>query len=165
MLHLTGILAALAIAGLLNGCSSSPPTPTPTSLPLSPLSADAVGKIHFALTQVGVTASELEAACGYYANHGWSFDDAWKAANKAAWEVSPPDPLLTRLVDVISAVHFMASAVHFMAEDFAIPEDWAVSVVKSLDRSVENWTEADYAHYEGVTDARKRQLIEPLCTQ
>ena len=106
------------------------------------------------LSQGGVTASALEEACGYYANHGWSFTDAYATANRTAWESNSP-------------LHIPAliGAIHFVAEDLTLPDEWAELVAKSIDKPLDEWTEADHSHYQGVTDARKRQLIEPLCTQ
>ena len=59
--------------------------------PLAPISADAVGKIHFALTQLGVhSASELDEACGYYANHGWSFETHGRLPTRPPGKSAPP---------------------------------------------------------------------------
>ena len=151
------------------------------------------------LAAQGVTASELAAACSYYATNGWSSTDAWNAAiddrvaatdllHEVTYEENsealtsylkgtpvPADTLtnpdhasfeeerniiierFTRLEDVITDVSIVA-------EDIATPTDWVLSVAGRIDKPLAEWTEADHASYEGAIIARKRQLLEPLCT-
>lgn len=153
VLSLASTLAAFAFAGVLGGCGSSPPPPSP----LPEVTEDDVVEALSRLEEWGVTASELSKACKYYIDHSWSYIDAWNSANKVAVDAYPA-PAPRRIVDVVVDVGRVA-------DDIAIPDGWAVSVAMSIDESLEDWTEADHVRYEGMIVARKRQLIEPLCTQ
>ena len=150
-------MAVFAIAGMPSGCSSSSPTSTPTPTPLPAVTDDDVAEARSRLITEGVTASELTEACDYYADNGWAYIDAWVAANKAAADADHA-PALRRIADVVTDVSIAA-------DDIASPTEWAVSVAESIDKPIAEWTEAEHAHYEGAIVARKRQLIEPLCTQ
>ena len=151
------LLVVFAIAGILGGCSPSSPTPTPTPTPLPAVTEADVAEARSQLVTNGVTASELTEACGYYAGNGWAYTDAWNAANKAAADADHT-PALRRIADVVTDVSIAA-------EDIATPTGWAVSLAESIDKPLAEWTEADHTRYEGAIVARKRQLVEPLCTQ
>ena len=109
------------------------------------------------LAAQGVTTSELVEACSYYANNGWAYTDAWNAANKVAADADH-DPVLRRIADVVTDVSIIT-------EDIATPTDWVLSVAERIDKPPAEWTEADNASYDSAIVARKRQLLEPLCTQ
>ena len=156
-LSLVGILALFAIAGMLGGCSSGSPTPTPTSTPLptptpTPLPAitgNDVTEARSRLVTRGVTASELTEACSYYAANGWAFTDAWNATIGVAPQ---------RTTDVITDVSIVV-------EEIATPTEWVVSIAESIGKPLAEWTEADNDTYDSAIITRKRQVIEPLCTQ
>ena len=135
---------------MLSGCGSSTPlpTPSPTPTPLPAVTGTDVAEARSRLATQGITASELTEACGYYANNGWSYTDAWNAALNVAPQ---------RITDVITDVSIVT-------EDIATPTEWVVAVAESIAKPLGEWTEADHVHYEGAVTARKRQLLEPLCT-
>ena len=149
VLNLACILAVLAIAGILSGCSSSSPTPTQTPTPLPAITGDDVAEARSRLVTQGVTASELTEACSYYANNGWAYTDTWNAANNVAPQ---------RIANVITDVSIVV-------EEIATPTEWVLSVAESIDKPLAEWTEADNDTYDSAIITRKRQVIEPLCTQ
>ncbi len=153
ILNLISILALIIIVGMLSGCSSSPLTatsmPTPTSTPLPAVSEGDVAEARSRLVATGITTSELTEACGYYANNDWSYTNTWNAANGVASQ---------RIADVVTDI----SAV---VEDIATPTEWVVSVAESIGKPLAEWTEADNDFYDSTIINRKRELLEPLCTQ
>ena len=79
VLNLAGILAALAIAGLLSGCSSSPPTPTHE--PVTPLSSEQRDEVTKRLNETLAVNSlaqlkpnEPRTLCSNYEQANWDLD-------------------------------------------------------------------------------------------
>ena len=79
VLNLASILVALAIAGLLSGCSSSPPTPTPT--PVTPLSGEERDEVIKRLNETLAANSlaqlkpnEPHTLCSNYEQANWDLD-------------------------------------------------------------------------------------------
>lgn len=81
VLNLASILVALAIAGLLSGCSSSPPTPTPTLSPVTPLSGEERDEVIKRLNETLAANSlaqlkpnEPRTLCSNYEQANWDLD-------------------------------------------------------------------------------------------
>ena len=79
VLSLAGILAAIAMTGILSGCSSSPPTPTPE--PVTPLSAAQRDEAILNLNQTLIVNSlaqlrpnEPSALCSKFEQANWDID-------------------------------------------------------------------------------------------
>ena len=173
-LSLAGVLAMLAVAGLLCGCisGSAPSAPAPAPPPavtgddadagragpatqgvtpteFQPVTDTDVAEARSRLAARGVTTSELGEACRYYADNGWAHAEALSAANSAGSR---------RIAEVVAEV----SAV---AEEMAMPREWVASVSAGVDRSAAEWTEAERDVYRRAVVVRKRTLIEPLCAR
>ena len=140
-------LTVLALAWSLGGCASTPAADP--SAPLPAITDEDVADARSQLTKQGISASELAEACEYYAANAWSFIDAWNAT----YEGEP-----TRMTDVVTDISMVV-------EGIAVPADWATSVAENFDRPLDEWTEADHLRYEKIIVARKRELLEPLCSR
>ncbi len=143
--------------------SEPEPTVIVPTVPVPPVSAEAVSEVdeaHSRLTAAGVTASELRSACTYYAENEFAYTTAWAEANKVAADAgSDPDP--RRIADVVTQVSTVV-------EDIVLPEGFALGVVATMEaktsKPLSDWGEAEHTQYDDAIIARKRQLIDPLCS-